>query len=66
MGIVFYEEPMDKRLEDEAFYEFFRVCFEEEHKDDAPVLDDQSWDLAIRDPEYVSRIYEKYMNKDAW
>ena len=60
MGIVLYREPMDKRLENEAFLEFFRSRFEEEHKNDPPVLDDDTWDLAIRNTEYVGRIYEAY------
>lgn len=38
MGIVLYQEPMDKRLENAAFFEFFREYFEEEHKNDPPVL----------------------------
>ena len=60
MGIVLYREPMDKRLEDEAFLEFFRLRFGEEHKNDSPVLDDDTWDLAIRNTEYVGRIYAEY------
>ena len=51
---------MDYRLTDEKFYDFFRQVFEEEHKDDPPVLDDDTWDLAVRNKEYVDRIYEKY------
>ena len=51
---------MDYRLTDEKFYDFFRQVFEEEHKDGPPVLDDDTWDLAVRNKEYVDRIYEKY------
>lgn len=65
MGIVLYKEPMDKRLEDKEFFAFFQMCFEEEHKNDPPVLDDNTWDLAVRDPEYVGRIYDAYKKKDA-
>ena len=64
MGIVLYKEPMDKRLENSAFFKFFRQQFEEEHKNDPPVLDDDTWDLAVRDAEYVGRIYEKYITRE--
>lgn len=64
MGIILYNEPMDKRLEDKAFFEFFRKRFEEEHKNDPPVMDDDSWDLAVRNTEYVDRIYAAYKAKN--
>ena len=60
MGIILYKEPMDYRLEDEKFYDFFRQVFDEEHKNDPPVLDGETWALAIRNTEYVDRIYEEY------
>ena len=63
MGIVLYKEPMDYRLTDEKFYDFFRQVFEEEHKNDPPVLDDDTWDLAVRNKDYVDRIYEKYKKR---
>lgn len=63
MGIVLYQEPMDKRLENEAFFEFFRERFEEEHKNDPPVLDDDTWDLTVRDYVYVERVYTEYIKR---
>ena len=65
MGIIWYEEPRDKRLEDENFLQFFREHFEEERKDDPPVLDDDTWDLAVRNTEYIDRMYAAYTKKDA-
>lgn len=63
MGIILYNKPMDKRLEDKSFFEFFRERFEEEHRSDPPVMDDDTWDLAIRNTEYVDRIYAAYTAK---
>lgn len=60
MGMVLYRDPMDARLEDEKFYDFFCDVFREEHKNDPPVLDDPTWDLAVRNKEYVDRIFEMY------
>ena len=63
MGIVLYQEPMDKRLENAAFFEFFRKYFEEEHKNDPPVLDDDTWDIAVRNAEYVEKVYTEYIKQ---
>lgn len=64
MGIILYDEPMDKRLEDKVFFKFFRKCFDEEHKNDPPVMDDDTWNLAVRNTEYVDRIYAAYKARD--
>ena len=60
MGIVLYKDPMDTRLDDKKFYDFFRKVFEEEHKDDPPVLDDDTWGLAVRNKKYVDRVFALY------
>ena len=60
MGIILYKEPMDKRLDDGEFFDFFCKIFEEEHKNDPPVMDDDTWDLAVRNKQYVDRIFELY------
>ena len=60
MGIILYKEPIDKRLEDEAFYNFFMERFDEEHKGYPTVLDDDTLALAMRNIEYVDRIYIAY------
>ena len=60
MGIVLYNTPMDARLNDKKFYQFFCTIFEEEHKNDPPVMDDDTWTLAIRNEKYVDRIFELY------
>ena len=63
MGIVMYSNPIDERLADEDFMDYFNSVYYAENPDAETMLDDDGYEEAIRDQEHVSRVWEAYNNK---